>query len=130
MPGPVAELRPEALRAELDTNLYGPMLLTRRVLPGLVERRRGDLVFMTSLNAVLPRPLQAGYTASKAGLEGFVRVLQMELEGSGVRASIVRPGPITDGDAVTPSGASARASVIGPANLPRTAVTRTGARPP
>ena len=55
--------------------------------------RSGYLVFITSQNAAAPRPLQVGYTASKAGLEGAVGALRMELEGSGVRASIVRPGP-------------------------------------
>ena len=92
-PGLLHEVDAGELRREVETNLLGPMLLARRVLPGLIERRRGDLVFITSLNAVLPRPFQTGYTASKAGLEGMVRALQMELEGTGVRASIVRPGP-------------------------------------
>lgn len=92
IPGELPELSEEELRSEVETNLLGPMWLARRVLPGLRERRRGDLVFVTSLNAVVPRTLQLGYTASKAGLEAMVRVLQMELEGSGVRATIVRPG--------------------------------------
>jgi NADP-dependent 3-hydroxy acid dehydrogenase YdfG len=93
IPGELSDLSEDDLRSEVETNLLGPMWLSRRVLPGLRQRRRGDLVFVTSLNAVLPRPLQLGYTATKAGLEAMVRVLQMELEGSGVRATIVRPGP-------------------------------------
>jgi NAD(P)-dependent dehydrogenase (short-subunit alcohol dehydrogenase family) len=93
IPGHLHELSEEDLRSEVDTNLMGPMLLARRVVPGMIARHTGDLVFVTSLNAVLPRPLQPGYTASKAGLEALVRVLQMELEGTGVRATIVRPGP-------------------------------------
>jgi NADP-dependent 3-hydroxy acid dehydrogenase YdfG len=91
--GRLPELPIEDIEAELDTNLLGPLRLVRRLLPALLERRGGDLCFVTSLNAVLPRPLQIGYTASKAGLEAAVRTLQMELEGSGVRTSIVRPGP-------------------------------------
>ena len=83
----------EDLRAEIDTNLMGPLLVARRGLPGMLGRRRGDIVFVTSLNAVVPRPYQTGYTASKAGVEGLARALQMELEGTGVRATIVRPGP-------------------------------------
>jgi NADP-dependent 3-hydroxy acid dehydrogenase YdfG len=89
----LAEYSEEELRSELDTNLLGPMLVARRAAPGMMERGGGDLIFVSSLNVVSPRTFQAGYTASKAGLEGFVRVLQMELEGSGVRASVVRPGP-------------------------------------
>ena len=91
--GKLPQLAIEDIQAELDTNLLGPMRLVRRLLPALLERRSGDVCFVTSLNAVLPRPLQIGYTASKAGLEAAVRTLQMELEGSGVRTSIVRPGP-------------------------------------
>jgi NADP-dependent 3-hydroxy acid dehydrogenase YdfG len=83
----------EELRAELEVNLLGPMLLCRRAIPGMLERGRGDLVFVASENAVRPRPYQAGYTAAKAGLEGFARVLAMELEGTGVRSIVVRVGP-------------------------------------
>jgi NADP-dependent 3-hydroxy acid dehydrogenase YdfG len=58
----------------------------------MLERRRGDLVFISSMNVVEPRPFQLGYTAAKAGLEGMAHVLRKDLEGTGVRATIVRPG--------------------------------------
>jgi NAD(P)-dependent dehydrogenase (short-subunit alcohol dehydrogenase family) len=87
------DTKPEELRAELDVNLLGPMLLCRRAIPGMLERGRGDLVFVGSENAVRPRPYQAGYTAAKAGLEGLARVLAMELEGTGLRSILVRVGP-------------------------------------
>jgi NADP-dependent 3-hydroxy acid dehydrogenase YdfG len=93
----VLDLLPDAkvenLREELEVNLLGPMLFCRRVIPGMLERRRGDLVFVGSENAVRPRPFQAGYTAAKAGLEGLARVLAMELDGTGVRSIVVRAGP-------------------------------------
>lgn len=93
IPAPFHESKIEDLRAEIDTNLLGPMLLTRRVLPAMIEQRHGDLVFIGSLNTVLARPYQLGYTATKAGVEAMARVLQRELEGTGVRSTIVRPGP-------------------------------------
>jgi NAD(P)-dependent dehydrogenase (short-subunit alcohol dehydrogenase family) len=93
IPGMLHELRVEDLQREILTNLLGPMLVVRRVLPSMIERRRGDLVFITSLNTVMPRPFQVGYSASKAGLEAMARTLQMELEGTGIRSTIVRPGP-------------------------------------
>jgi NADP-dependent 3-hydroxy acid dehydrogenase YdfG len=93
VPGRLQELAVEQLQTELATNLLGPLLVARRALPGMLQRGRGDLVFVTSLNAVVPRPLQVGYTASKAGLEAMARNLQMDLEGTGIRATIVRPGP-------------------------------------
>jgi len=82
------------IERELATNLLGPILVARRALPAMLERGRGDLVFISSLNAVAPRTFQAVYTASKAGVEGLARVLAMELEGTGVRSTIVRPGPV------------------------------------
>ncbi len=93
IPARLHEAAVEDLENELATNLLGPLLVARRALPALLERGRGDLVFISSLNAVEPRTFQAGYTASKAGVEALARVLQMELEGTGVRATVVRPGP-------------------------------------
>ena len=83
----------EALTEEVRTNLLGAMWVARRAIPGLRALGRGDLIFVSSLNAVSPRTFQAAYTASKAGVEALARVLQAELEGSGVRVAVVRPGP-------------------------------------
>jgi NAD(P)-dependent dehydrogenase (short-subunit alcohol dehydrogenase family) len=69
------------------------MLFCRRAIPGMLERRRGDLVFVGSENAVRPRPFTSAYTAAKAGLEGLARVIAMELDGTGVRSILVRVGP-------------------------------------
>jgi NADP-dependent 3-hydroxy acid dehydrogenase YdfG len=93
IPGLLHETRAEDLETELRTNLLGSMLVARRAIPALLERGNGDLVFISSQNAIAPRTYQAGYTASKAGVEALARVLQMELEGSGVRTTVVRPGP-------------------------------------
>ena len=92
-PGTIHEIETERMRDELDVNLLGAHRLVRAFVPGMVERRRGDLVFVSSDVAVRPRPFMAAYAASKWGLEGLAQSMQMELEGTGVRASIVRPGP-------------------------------------
>lgn len=91
--GRLHEADPGVLEEELRVNLLGPMLLTRRALPAMLARRRGDVVFVTSENAVRPRPYQPAYTAAKAGLEGLARVVAMETDGTGVRSIIVRVGP-------------------------------------
>jgi NADP-dependent 3-hydroxy acid dehydrogenase YdfG len=59
----------------------------------MLERQRGDIVFISSDVVPHPRPLLSSYVAAKFGLEGLARVVQMELEGTGVRASVLRPGP-------------------------------------
>jgi NAD(P)-dependent dehydrogenase (short-subunit alcohol dehydrogenase family) len=93
-PGLLHEVGPEDLARETATNLLGPLLLARRAVRSLLDgKRAGDLVFVSSENAIRPRPYQVGYTATKAGLEGAVRALRMELEGTGIRATLVRPGP-------------------------------------
>jgi len=97
MAGAVLDTDPAQLEAVLGVNIGGTHRLVRALLPGLVERRRGDVVFVTSDVAERPRPTMAAYVTSKWGLEGYVRSLQMELEGTGVRATIVRPGPTLTG---------------------------------
>jgi NADP-dependent 3-hydroxy acid dehydrogenase YdfG len=79
------------------------------IAPQMIERREGDLVLVTSDVVRSPRPTMASYVSSKWGLEGLARALQMELEGTGVRASIVRPGPTLTG-----MGMEWPAEVLGP----------------
>ncbi len=94
IPGRLHELRPEQLESEVATNLLGAMYVARRAIPALLERGQGgDLVFISSDNARVPRPWQAAYSASKVGVEWLAKTLRMELEGTGIRAIIIRPGP-------------------------------------
>ncbi|MFC7495957.1 MULTISPECIES: SDR family oxidoreductase [unclassified Nocardioides] len=92
-PGTIHEVDSERFARELDLNITGAHRLVRAFVPGMVERRRGDLVFVSSDVAVRARPFMSSYAAGKWGLEGMAHAMQMELEGTGVRASIVRPGP-------------------------------------
>jgi NADP-dependent 3-hydroxy acid dehydrogenase YdfG len=93
VPGAALETAPEAFDELVQVNLGGAHRLVQAFGPGMQARRRGDLVFVSSDVVVRPRPQMAAYMASKWGLEGYIRALQMELEGSGVRAIVVRPGP-------------------------------------
>lgn len=79
--------------AQVQVNLVGAHHLVSLLAPGMVERRRGDLIFVSTDAVPSPRPGIASYVAAKWGLEGMARAMQMELEGTGVRATIVRPGP-------------------------------------
>ena len=97
LPGTALETSPEDFEEVLRVNIGGAQQLVRAFGAGMVERRRGDLIFVTSDVVAHPRPRMAAYVASKWGLEGFVTALQMELEGTGVRAVIVRPGPTLTG---------------------------------
>lgn len=79
---------------QIAVNLRGAMAVTHRVLPGMIERGRGHLVFVTSLIALHPFPNVSIYAATKAGLHGFAQTLRMELSGTGIRVSEVAPGRV------------------------------------
>ena len=92
-PGTITEVDPDRFARELDLTVVGAHRLVRAFVPAMQERRRGDVVFVSSDTVVRARPFMAAYSSGKWGLEGMVASLQLELEGSGVRASVVRPGP-------------------------------------
>jgi NADP-dependent 3-hydroxy acid dehydrogenase YdfG len=92
-PGTITDVDPERFTRELDLTVVGAHRLVRAFVPGMQQRRRGDIVFVSSDTAVRPRPFMAAYSSGKWGLEGLAASLQLELEGTGVRASVVRPGP-------------------------------------
>ncbi|MFT4201025.1 SDR family oxidoreductase [Gordonia sp. (in: high G+C Gram-positive bacteria)] len=82
---------------QINIHLVGAFRLYRAIVPGMIERRRGDFVFIGSDVAVHPRPWSSAYVAAKTGVDGLVATVQMELEGTGVRASIIRPGQTITG---------------------------------
>jgi len=93
VPGLFHEADPDDLSREVRTNLLGPMFVCRRALPPLIERGRGgDLVFISSHATRDHRPAQAAYGATKAGLEHLARTLGLELEGTGIRSTIIQVG--------------------------------------
>ncbi|HVC69543.1 MAG TPA: SDR family oxidoreductase [Acidimicrobiales bacterium] len=92
LPDAIIDGSPGSFAATVGVNLVGAHQLVAHLLPGMKERHHGDVVFVTSEVVRSPRPLNKAYVSSKWGLEGYARTLQMELEGTGVRASIVQPG--------------------------------------
>lgn len=84
---------PDLFAESVHVNLLGAQRLAARLGPPMVERGHGDLVFVTSDVAIRPRTRMSAYVAAKSGLEGLARAMQMELEGTGVRVGMVRPGP-------------------------------------
>jgi NAD(P)-dependent dehydrogenase (short-subunit alcohol dehydrogenase family) len=81
-----------AMLAHLQVNLLGAQALAQAFGRPMIERGHGDLVFVTSEVVRDPRPWVAPYLTSKFAIEGLVRSLLMELEGTGVRVSCIRPG--------------------------------------
>jgi NADP-dependent 3-hydroxy acid dehydrogenase YdfG len=96
-PGRIHEISTDAFLEQVQIHLFGANRLSTAVIPDMVARRRGDVIFVGSDVAIVPRPHMGAYGAAKAGLTAMVKNLQMELEGTGVRASIVHPGPTHTG---------------------------------
>ncbi|MGH2674969.1 MAG: SDR family NAD(P)-dependent oxidoreductase [Actinomycetota bacterium] len=84
------------IHAIVATNLDAPIQLSRLVVPGMVERGRGHVVNMASLAGKAPTPYNTVYAGTKHGLIGFTYSLRAELHGTGVSASAVCPGFVTE----------------------------------
>ncbi len=92
--GPFEASAPEQIRRQFDTNLFGLMELTRRILPHFRENRHGTLINVASIGGRLAFPLYSLYHGTKWALEGFSESLQHELRPFGIRVKIIEPGPI------------------------------------
>ena len=84
----------ESIRLALDVNLLGPFLVTRRVVPGMLQKGRGKIVNVASVAGVNGIPRLSGYSAAKGGVIAFTRALAMELGRRGVTVNCVSPGSI------------------------------------
>lgn len=76
----------------VETNLIGLMRVTRALLPGMVNRNRGDVVNMGSISALRLVPDMAPYSASKAGVHMLTDIIRGELANTGVRVTEILPG--------------------------------------
>ena len=81
-------------RAALYVNLFAPFLLVRAFLPAMRERRSGHIVMIGSVADRHIFPENGAYSASKFGARALHEVLRVELRGSGVRTTLVSPGPV------------------------------------
>lgn len=91
---PVARFTLADWRRVLDTNLTGPFLLCRALLPSLRGRGYGRIINLTSIMSHVSLPGRAAYSASKAGLLGFTRALALELAAEGITVNGISPGPV------------------------------------
>ena len=90
----LVETTPEAFTAQLVGNLVAPFLVLRAFLPAMLRRRRGLIVTIGSVADHHAFAGNAAYGAAKTGLRGLHEVLQKELRDTGVRATLVSPGPV------------------------------------
>jgi uncharacterized protein len=94
----------EEIDRALDVNLRAPIALAHALVPGMVERGRGHLSFMSSLSGKSATPQTSIYNATKFGLRGFAAALRADLRENGVEVSAVFPGFIRDAGMFADSG--------------------------
>jgi NAD(P)-dependent dehydrogenase (short-subunit alcohol dehydrogenase family) len=86
------ELSPEDFRAQVETNFFGPVNVTRAVLPVMRAQRSGLVVTISSTAGITGQPFVSAYAASKFGLEGWMESLGPEVAPFGIRTMLVEPG--------------------------------------
>jgi len=86
------EISPEQFRAQMETNLFGPLNVTRAVLPVMRKQRSGHVVTISSAAGLIGQEFVAAYAASKFGLEGWMESLRFDVAPYGIRTTLVEPG--------------------------------------
>jgi NAD(P)-dependent dehydrogenase (short-subunit alcohol dehydrogenase family) len=92
--GAVEDLTRDMERLQFETNVFGPIELTRLLLPVMRKQGHGRIIFNSSILGVITLPYYGAYNASKFALEGFARTLRQELLNTDIQVSIINPGPI------------------------------------
>jgi len=110
--GPLDDFAPAEIEVEVATKLLGSLYMARRGIQAMRPHARGDILFITSLAAVQPWPFHLPYAAANAGVEQAARSLRLELEGSGIRVTMLRCGETIGTDFSTREMESGR---LGPA---------------
>ena len=90
--GSVEDTPLDSYRRQIETNLFGTIIMTKAAIPHMRARRRGHIIQFSSVGGRLGAPGRAAYSAAKWGIEGFSEVLAQEMRLIGVRVTIIEPG--------------------------------------
>jgi len=82
----------DQLRKQMETNFFGPLNVTRAILPIMRKQRSGHVITITSAAGIIGGEFTAAYAASKFALEGWMESLQYDVEPYGITTTIVEPG--------------------------------------
>jgi NADP-dependent 3-hydroxy acid dehydrogenase YdfG len=110
--GPLDDFSPAEIEVEVATKLIGALYMARRGIQAMRRDGGGDILFVTSLAAVQPWPFHLPYAAANAGVEQAARTLRLELEGSGIRVSVLRCGETIGTDFSTREQENGRAGAM------------------
>lgn len=94
-PGAVEDLPRAAMREIFETNLFGALDLTNRIIPVMRAQGHGRIVWCSSVLGLVTQRWRGAYVATKFAMEGLADTLRLELRGTGIHVSLIEPGPIT-----------------------------------
>ncbi len=86
------EITPEDFRAQIETTLFGPLNVTRAVLPVMRAQRSGLIIAISSTAGIVGQEFCSAYAASKFGVEGWIESLAPEVAAFGIKTMLVEPG--------------------------------------
>jgi NAD(P)-dependent dehydrogenase (short-subunit alcohol dehydrogenase family) len=86
------EISPNDFRAQVETNLFGPLNVTRAVLPVMRQQRSGLVIAISSTGGIVGQEFCSAYSASKFGIEGWIESLAPEVAPFGIHTMVVEPG--------------------------------------
>jgi NAD(P)-dependent dehydrogenase (short-subunit alcohol dehydrogenase family) len=86
------EISDAQFRAQMETNFFGPLNVTRAILPVMRSQRSGHVITITSAAGIIGQEFCAAYAASKFALEGWMESLRYDVEPFGIHTTIVEPG--------------------------------------
>ncbi len=89
----IEEGEDEGIRAQFETNFFGLLAVTKRVLPGMRQRRSGHIVNISSIGGLMAFAATGYYHATKFAVEGISESLAIEVAPLGIKVTIVEPGP-------------------------------------
>lgn len=95
--GSVADIPAENLRRQYEVNIIGPVMLTQLVLKRMVEKKKGRIVFMSSVAGLTADPFAGAYSSSKHAIEAIASALSQEVQEFGIEVATVNPGPFLTG---------------------------------
>ncbi|MFF1720495.1 SDR family oxidoreductase [Streptomyces sviceus] len=86
------EIPPAQMRQQIETNLFGPMNVTRAILPVMRKQRAGHVITLSSLAGIIGQEFCVAYAASKFGIEGWMESLRYDVEPYNIHTTVVEPG--------------------------------------
>jgi NAD(P)-dependent dehydrogenase (short-subunit alcohol dehydrogenase family) len=89
---PAVETTTEEFQQVLNTHVLGAHALCRAIVPGMIERKHGNVLFMASMASLFGIPLVVAYSAAKSAMIGMVRTMATELSPHGIRVNAIAPG--------------------------------------